>query len=67
MKVEIISHDHLPIDADLEILPRVGESFNGSTLNGEKVSGIVRDVEHSYNAIKQEHMIRVYLNNPNFN
>lgn len=61
MQVEIISHDHLAIDADLEVIPRMGESFIGSNKNGDEVSGTVRDVEHSYNAAKGDHSIRVYL------
>lgn len=63
MQVEIINHDHLAIDADLEVVPRIGEIFNSTTENGDKVSGTVRDVEHSYNALRREHSIRVYLNN----
>lgn len=61
MKVEIISHDHLAIDADLEVVPRIGEIFSGTTEHGDEVSGTVRDVEHSYNAVKCEHHIRVFL------
>lgn len=61
MKVEIIGHDFLAIDADLEVIPRIGETFIGTTQNGDEVSGTVRDVEHSYNTIKREHSIRVYL------
>ncbi|EZQ11649.1 hypothetical protein [Acinetobacter sp. Ver3] len=61
MKVEIISHDHLAIDADLEVVPRIGEIFSGTNENGDEVSGTVRDVEHSYNAVKREHHIRVFL------
>lgn len=61
MQVEIISHDHLAIDADMEVVPRIGELFIGSTKHGDEVSGTVRDVEHSYNAAKSEHSIRVYL------
>ena len=61
MQVEIINQDHLAIDADLEVVPRIGESFIGSTQNGDEVSGTVRDVEHSYNSVKREHYIRVFL------
>ena len=63
MQVEIINHDFLAIDADLEVVPRIGEIFTGTTENGDEVSGTVRDVEHSYNALRREHSIRVYLNN----
>lgn len=61
MQVEIISHDHLAIDANLEIIPRIGEYFIGSNLNGVEVSGTVRDIEHSYNATQGRHSIRVHL------
>ena len=61
MQVEIINHDHLAIDADLEVVPRIGEIFNGTTEHGDEVSGTVRDVEHSYNAARGGHSIRVYL------
>ncbi|ENU36030.1 hypothetical protein [Acinetobacter parvus] len=61
MQVEIVGHDLLAIDANLEVLPRIGESFLGVTRHGEEVSGTVRDVEHSYNAARGEHSIRVYL------
>ena len=49
------------MDADLEVVPRIGEIFNGTTEHGDEVSGTVRDVEHSYNAARGGHSIRVYL------
>lgn len=61
MQVEIISHDHLTMNAYLEILPRIGEHFNGSNKNGDEISGTVRHIEHSYNGSKGNHSITVYL------
>lgn len=61
MQVEIISHEHLAVDADLEVVPRIGESFLGSTKDGDAVSGTVSDIEHCYNAAKGKHSIRVFL------
>lgn len=61
MRVEIINHDHLTVEADLDVLPRIGESFICSTKDGFKFSGTVRDIEHSYNASKGNHSIIVYL------
>ena len=61
MQVEIINHDHLAIDADLDVVPRIGEIFTGTTEHGDEVSGTVRDVEHSYNPARGGHSNREYL------
>lgn len=37
MQVEIINHDHLAMDADLDVVPRIGEIFTGTTEHGDEV------------------------------
>jgi hypothetical protein len=61
MKVEIINHDHLSIDLNLEIIPRIGETVNIALLEGGNISGVVENIEHNINQHNDDHYAIVFL------
>lgn len=61
VKVGIINYDHLSVDIDLEVLPRVGETFSCKLKDGHSFTGIVREVQHNYNEIERCQRVVVFL------
>ncbi|HAV4218492.1 MULTISPECIES: hypothetical protein [Acinetobacter calcoaceticus/baumannii complex] len=61
MKVEIINHDHLSINLNLEVIPRIGETINIALSDEDSISGIVNIIEHNISKHNNDHYVIIFL------
>ncbi|WP_372404593.1 hypothetical protein ACDW34_07160 [Acinetobacter piscicola] len=61
MKVEIINHDHLAINLNLDTIPRIDETINIALSEGGSISGVVNFIEHNISQNNNDHYVIIFL------
>ncbi|MDY7373257.1 hypothetical protein UE233_11505 [Acinetobacter oleivorans] len=61
MKVEIINYDHLSINLNLDVIPRIGETINIALSDEVSISGVVNIIEHNISQQNNDHYVIIFL------